>query len=184
MKSLKDLYKNHSGKVSDKWSIYLNEYEDKLRKYKELPLKFFEIGILNGGSLEIFSKYFAKAELILGCDIDVKCNELHYDQTNIKVIIGDVNEEKIKNQIIKYSEFDIIIDDGSHNSKDIVKTFCNYFNYLKDGGLYIIEDLHCSYRSQHGGGIFYPISSINFFKQLIDVINYEHWGIEKKRNGF
>ena len=181
MKSLKDLYKNHSGKVSDKWSIYLNEYEDKLRKYKELPLKFFEIGILNGGSLEIFSKYFAKAELILGCDIDVKCNELHYDQTNIKVIIGDVNEEKIKNQIIKYSEFDIIIDDGSHNSDDIVRSFCNYFNHLKDNGLFIIEDLHCSYHQQHRGGIFYPISSINFFKKLVDIINYEHWGIEKKK---
>ena len=182
MRSLKDLYKNHSGKVSDKWSIYLNEYEDKLRKYKELPLKFFEIGILNGGSLEIFSKYFAKAELILGCDIDAKCNELHYDQMNIKVIIGDVNEEKIKNQIIKYSEFDIIIDDGSHNYEDIVKSFCNYFNHLKDNGLFIIEDLHCSYHQQHRGGIFYPISSINFFKKLIDIINYEHWGIEKKKD--
>ena len=114
MRSLKNLYKNHSGKVSDKWSIYLNEYEDKLKKYQELPVKFFELGILNGGSLEIFSKYFTNAELILGCDVDTKCKELHYDQTNIKVIIGDANEEKIKNQIIKYSEFDIIIDDGSH----------------------------------------------------------------------
>ena len=182
MKSLKDLYKNHSGKVSDKWSIYLNEYEDKLRKYQELPIKFFEIGILNGGSLEIFSKYFTKAKLILGCDIDIKCNELNYKQTNIKVIIGDANEEKIKNQIIKYSEFDIIIDDGSHNSDDIVKSFCNYFNHLTDNGLFIIEDLHCSYHQQHRGGIFYPISSINFFKKLVDIINYEHWGIEKKKD--
>ena len=72
MRSLKDLYKNHSGKVSDKWSIYLNEYEDKLRKYQELPIKFFEIGILNGGSLEIFSKYFTKAELILGLPAESK----------------------------------------------------------------------------------------------------------------
>ena len=181
MRSLKDLYKTHSGKVSDKWSIYLNEYEDKLRKYQELPIKFFEIGILNGGSLEIFSKYFTKAELILGCDIDAKCNELHYEQKNIKVIIGDINEEKIKNQIIKYSEFDIIIDDGSHNSDDIVRSFCNYFNHLKDNGLFIIEDLHCSYHQQHGGGLFFPISSVNFFKKIVDIINYEHWGVEKKR---
>ncbi len=182
MRSLKNLYKNHSGKVSDKWSIYLNEYEDKLKKYQELPVKFFEIGILNGGSLEIFSKYFTNAELILGCDVDTKCKELHYDQTNIKVIIGDVNEEKIKNQIIKYSAFDIIIDDGSHNSDDIVKSFCNYFNHLKDDGLFIIEDLHCSYHQEHRGGIFYPISSINFFKKLVDIINYEHWGIKKKKD--
>ena len=43
MKLLKDLYKSHSGKVSDKWDIYLKEYEDKLNKYQQLPIKFFEI---------------------------------------------------------------------------------------------------------------------------------------------
>ena len=58
MKSLKDLYKNHIGKISDKWSIYLDVYEDKLKKYQDLPINFFEIGVLNGGSLEIFSKAF------------------------------------------------------------------------------------------------------------------------------
>ena len=181
MKLLQELYQKHTGKVSDKWSIYISQYDDKLNRYQNLPIKLFEVGILNGGSLEIFSKYFSKAELILGCDIDPNCKKLKYDNKKIKVIIGDVNEEKTKSEIVKHSNFDIIIDDGSHNSKDIVRTFCNYFNYLKDGGLFIIEDLHCSYRSQHGGGIFYPISSINFFKQLIDIINYEHWGVEKKK---
>ena len=62
---------------------------DKLKKYQELPIKFFEIGVLNGGSLEIFSKYFTNAELILGCDVDVKCKELHYEQKNVKVIINN-----------------------------------------------------------------------------------------------
>ena len=183
MKLLKDLYKSHSGKVSDKWSIYLNEYEDKLSKYQKLPIKFFEIGILNGGSLEIFSKYFSNAELILGCDIDPKCKELKYkdEDGNIVVVSGDVNQEEIKNKIIKHAKFDIIIDDGSHNSDDIVKSFCNYFNHLKDGGLFIIEDLHCSYHRQHGGGLFFPISSVNFFKKIVDIINYEHWGINKKK---
>ena len=183
MKSLKDLYRNHSGKVSDKWDIYLNEYEDKLNKYQRLPIKFFEIGILNGGSLEIFSKYFSNAELILGCDIDPKCKELKYkaEDGNIVVITGDVNQNETKEKIIKHSKFDIIIDDGSHNSDDIVKSFCNYFNHLKDDGLYIIEDLHCSYQQQHGGGLFFPISSINFFKKIVDIINYEHWGIKKKK---
>ena len=182
MKSLKDLYKNHSGKVSDKWTIYLNEYEDKLSQYQKLPIKIFEIGILNGGSLEIFSKYFLNAELILGCDIDKKCKELHFVEPNIKLVVGDVNNEKIKNEIIRHAKFDIILDDGSHNSDDIVKTFCNYFNYLKNDGFYIIEDLHCSYWREHKGGLFYPTSSINFFKKLVDIINYEHWGVEKKKD--
>ncbi len=182
MKTLKNLYKNHTGKVSQKWSIYLEQYEEKFSKYANFPIKLLEIGIENGGSLEIYSKYFFNAELILGCDKNKNCENLKYSEKNIKTIIGDVNDEKIKNEIIKNSKFDIIIDDGSHGSIDTVSAFCNYFNHLKDGGLYIIEDLHCSYWERWGGGIFYPISSINFFKRLVDIINYEHWGIDKKRD--
>ena len=181
MKSIKDLYQKHRGKVSDKWSIYLDVYEEKLNQFQKLPIKLFEIGILNGGSLEIFSKYFSNAKLILGCDIDPKCKNLQYRESNIKVIVGDVNAESTKNEVNKFDKFDLIVDDGSHNSDDIVKTFCNYFNHLKDGGLFIIEDLHCSYWREHKGGLFYPISSINFFKKLVDIINYEHWGIDKKK---
>lgn len=182
MNKLKDLYQSHLGKVSQKWSIYLDEYEKKLKPYKELPIKFFEIGIENGGSLEIISKYFLNAELIIGCDINPKCANLEYEKSNIKVVVGDANNESIKNEIVQHSKFDIIIDDGSHSSIDTVKAFCNYFNYLKEDGLFIIEDMHCSYWEKWGGGILYPISSINFFKKLVDVINYEHWGVEKKSN--
>ena len=182
MKSLKELYKNHSGKVSDKWTIYLEQYDKKLKKYQNLPIKLLEIGVLNGGSLEIFSKYFSNAKLILGCDIDPKCKNLKYNKDeNIILINGDVNDSKTKEIIIKHSKFDIILDDGSHNSDDVVKTFCNYFNHLKDGGLYIIEDLHCSYWREHKGGIFFPISSMNFLKKLIDIVNHEHWGVKKNK---
>ena len=45
MKTLKDLYENHFGKVSQKWAIYLNQYEEKFSKYKKFPIKLFEIGI-------------------------------------------------------------------------------------------------------------------------------------------
>ena len=80
MKTLKEIYKNHSGKVSDKWNIYLDTYEEKLSSLKKSPIKLFEIGVLNGGSLEIFSKYFENAELILGCDIDKNCENLKYNE--------------------------------------------------------------------------------------------------------
>ena len=181
MKTLKEIYKNHSGKVSDKWNIYLDTYEEKLSSLKKSPIKLFEIGVLNGGSLEIFSKYFENAELILGCDIDKNCQKLKYTENNIKLIVGDVNSDEISNQIIKNGDFDIIIDDGSHTSKDIVTSFCKYFKHLKYDGIYIVEDLHASYQKEHGGGLFYPISSMNFFKKLVDIINFEHWGVNKDK---
>ena len=182
MKTLREIYKNHSGKVSDKWDIYLDTYEQKLSALKKSPIKLFEIGVLNGGSLQIFSQYFENAELILGCDIDKNCQKLKYTENNIKLIVGDVNSDEISNQIIKNGDFDIIIDDGSHTSKDIVTSFCKYFKHLKYDGIYIVEDLHASYQKEHGGGLFYPISSMNFFKKLVDIINFEHWGINKEKN--
>ena len=182
MKTLREIYKNHSGKVSDKWDIYLDTYEQKLSVLKKSPIKLFEIGVLNGGSLQIFSQYFENAELILGCDIDKNCQKLKYTENNIKLIVGDVNSDEISNQIIKNGDFDIIIDDGSHTSKDIVTSFCKYFKHLKYDGIYIVEDLHASYQKEHGGGLFYPISSMNFFKKLVDIINFEHWGIKKEKN--
>lgn len=50
---------------------------------------------------------------------------------------------------------------------------------MKYGGVYIIEDLHCSYWQEFHGGLHHPNSSISFFKALIDIINHEHWGIKK-----
>jgi hypothetical protein len=182
MKKLSNLYKEHTGKVSDKWSIYLAEYEEKFKPYMDHNLKLLEIGIQNGGSLEIYSKYFHNAQKILGCDINEKCRDLFYDEPNIEVIVGDANSYDTFKKITENSKYDIIIDDGSHTSSDIIKTFCLYFNELSDGGIFIIEDLHCSYWRNFSGGLFFPLSSINFFKRLVDVLNFEHWGIEKNRD--
>jgi len=141
MKNLKDLYQNHFGKVTQKWSIYFDQYEEKLRPYKELPIKFFEIGIENGGSLEIFSKYFLNAELILGCDINHDCAKLEYEKPNTKVVIGDANKESIKNEIIKYSKFDIIIDDGLHAVSANLNSLIFSINSLRENGVFVVEDI-------------------------------------------
>ena len=42
---------------------------------------------------------------------------------------------------IKNIEFDFILDDGSHIMQNQYNTFINYFKFLKNGGLYIIEDI-------------------------------------------
>jgi hypothetical protein len=178
MKTLREIYSEHTGKASYKWDIYLNEYEKFFYQYRDRPINLLEIGIQNGGSLEVWAKFFPKAHKIIGCDIDSKCLELKYTEQNINVIVGDANNYQAQQSIIALApSYDIVIDDGSHNSSDIIKTFLNYFPMINDGGVFIAEDLCCSYWSDYEGGIFYPYSSINFFKNLIDIINFEHWGI-------
>lgn len=179
---LAQLYAEHSGKVSDKWTSYFAMYDRALAEYRDLPIKMLEIGIQNGGSLEIWSKYFPNAETFIGCDINPGCSSLEYEDERISVIVGDANSENTESLIIeKCPEFDIIIDDGSHLSSDIVKSFATYFPKLVDGGVFIAEDLHCSYWMEYEGGLAAPFSSITFFKHLADVINYQHWGIKGER---
>lgn len=182
VRSLRELYAGHDGKVSDKWSIYLDTYESIFAPYRELPIRMLEIGIQNGGSLEIWSKYFRNAVVFVGCDINPACGGLRFDDPRVNVVVGDANSSDAESAITSLSpEFDVIVDDGSHTSRDIVSSFAHYFGKLRDGGMYIAEDLHCSYWREFGGGLFDPGSSINFFKRLVDVTNRESWGVPGRR---
>lgn len=181
-KTLEQLCKEHSGKLSDKWELYLTEYERLLYEYRDRAIALLEIGVQNGGSLEIWSKYFPVGRKFVGCDINPDCAMLKYEDPRIAVVVGDANTDAAQAQVLGHSPaFDIIVDDGSHCSSDIVKSFARYFPYLSDGGVFIAEDLHCSYWSDFEGGLAYPLASIEFFKGLADIVNYEHWGNEKSR---
>ena len=185
MKSLWELYKSHQGKVSDKWEIYLREYERLFSPYRDRPLRMLEIGVQNGGALEIWRQYFTNGEKFVGCDINTDCGNLIYEDPSITLVIGDANTDETQAKVLSQSDrFDLIMDDGSHTSGDVVRSFARYFPHLKEGGLYIVEDLHCSYWQEFEGGLYYPFSSIAFFKRLVDVINHEHWQIDKTKTQF
>lgn len=174
------LYEHHNKKVTAKWSSYINVYEHFFSPYQHKPICLLELGVQNGGSLEVWSQYFSEAELLIGCDIDQNCEKLHYDDERISLVIGDITEENTYEQVTaKASQYDIIIDDASHRSGDIIKAFIKLFSNVVDGGLYVVEDLHCSYWQAYDGGLYDPYSAISFFKSCIDVINHEHWGLEE-----
>ena len=56
----------------------------------------------------------------------------------------DVSSKQIINNFSNHihEDFDIIIDDASHNLKDILITFSKLFQKLKKGGFYVIEDIN------------------------------------------
>src|SRR5438128_2002102 len=127
-RTLRELYATHTGKMSDKWSLYLDEYDRLFASMWDRPVRLLEIGVQNGGSLEIWSQFFPKAQAIVGCDINPDCERLTYDDPRIGVIVGDANDARTQQRILERSgQFDVVIDDGSHLSGDIVKTFALYF---------------------------------------------------------
>lgn len=179
---LKKIFLNHKGKLSDKWELYINEWDQIFSPYQNNDVNLFEIGVHNGGSLEIWTDYFKNAKQIVGCDINEGCRKLEFEDPRVSVIIGDVNTDSVKAALIALANnFDIIIDDGSHSSSDIIRSFAHYFKLLKPQGLYVIEDLHASYWDEFEGGLYDPYSAISFFKRLIDVTNFEHWRNDQSR---
>jgi len=182
MNSLSELYRTHHDKVSDKWEIYLSTYDRIFSPYRDKPVQLLEVGVQNGGSLEIWSKYFTQAQKLIGCDINPACAALQYEDPRVAIVVVDANTDEAEHQITSNGQqFDIVIDDGSHRSSDIIKTFARYFPKVVDGGVFVAEDLHCSYWEEFEGGLHDPYSSMSFFKLLVDVVNHEHWGNSQKR---
>jgi O-antigen biosynthesis protein len=174
------LFLAHTGKASDKWASYLPVYDAVFGKYQDKEdFSLLEIGIQNGGSLEVYSQFFQGLKIIVGCDINPACGELVYEDARVNIVIGNCATSSVCDEINRIcAQYDIIIDDGSHTSQDIVRAFLMYFSKLKPGGSFIIEDLHASYWGEWGGGLFYGKSSMSFLKLLLDVIHHEHWGID------
>ena len=191
--TLSKIFIEHDGYISDKWEQYLPAYEAVLRGFIDSakPVRLLEIGVQNGGSLQIWSKYLPPGSIMVGIDIDPACAGFR-PETNISILIGDAGDKVAIDRILGDAKFDIIIDDASHRSDHVVSTFNACFGRLNCGGLYIVEDLHCSYRSSHGGGFRLAGSSMEWFKGLADALNVDHFepdasgkldGIELERLG-
>ena len=174
--TIDQLHRSKTGKVSDKWSSYLPYYDRLFAPLRHTPLCLLEIGIQNGGSLETWSQYFTEARSLVGCDIDPRCSALRYDDPRIHVVVGDANGPAAFKAIQALSpQFDLVIDDGSHRSVDIINSFINYFPLLSPGGVYVVEDCHCLYMNDFGGGVLNDYGAYAFFKRLVDVTSHQFW---------
>lgn len=175
-KSLRSVYAEHTGKVSHKYELYLDIYDRVFGPFRERSIDLVEVGVQNGGSLEIWLQYFPRARCLVGCDIDPHVAALRFADPRIHVVVGAINERATSERIVRHApEFDIFIDDGSHSSKDINATFYNYFHRVRPGGLFVIEDLHCAYYPDYGGGLDAPGGSMGFLRTLADAVHKAHW---------
>jgi len=162
-----EVYKEHSGFVSHKWIHYFFIYDRIFKRFleKDEPVTMLEIGVQNGGSLEIWKKYFPQGSVIHGIDIDEKCLQLKFSE-GIFFHLGNAADHSFMEKTFSETQFDVIIDDGSHICKEVIQTFEYLFPKMKNGGCYIVEDMHTSYWKEFGGGG--TKSSIEYFKKLID----------------
>jgi hypothetical protein len=181
MSRLLHILENEIEYTANKWPHYLPIYEKHFAPYRsraspENKITLLEIGVSQGGSLDMWSKYFGPDNcLIFGFDISLDC--VRPTASNIQVFIGDQSNvtdlEELKKSL---PPLDIIIDDGGHTMAQQVISFSYLFDHLKPGGTYLCEDTHTSYWPWYGGGLRQPGSFQEFSKHVTDVINGYHWG--------
>jgi len=72
MKTFWQLFNEHDGYESLKHNHYPEIYDEYFGPYRDQEINFLEIGVRQGGSLEIFRKYFPNANIYaLEIDRDV-----------------------------------------------------------------------------------------------------------------
>lgn len=127
------------------------------------PKKLLEIGVLEGASLMAWREIFPNAE-IHGLDLFSEWPEgiTYYGDTinedgwhGLKLWRGDQTDKEILH-LLRKEKFDVIIDDGSHNTREVMMTF---FGLAHPGCRYFIEDVNCSNQHFYNQGlpsIFHP----------------------------
>jgi hypothetical protein len=162
---------------------YAGPYERHLARFRHEPVTLLEIGIghyldpaRGGESLRMWKAYFPAATII-GLDIEDKS---HFAEERITIVVGDQADRVVLRDIAtRHGPFDIVIDDGSHRSEHVIATFEALFPHVRDGGVYVVEDLQTSYWEKFGGSSKpnTPGTSMTLLQRLTDGLNYAEFDI-------
>lgn len=134
-------------------------YKFLFERYVDRECKLMEIGVYEGSSLRAWTELLPKAKIV-GID---KTDTHEFDRSRITIETGNATDEAFLEGVNrKHGPFDIVIDDGSHVSGDQQSSFCAMYQRLKPGGVYVIEDLEVSYKSDFQAEHFVP--TLDFFK--------------------
>lgn len=162
------LFPQHRGRICEKWKHYFPIYERHFSSFRTSLCTVLEIGVGQGGSLQLWKKYFGPLAQIIGIDINERCRE--FEEEQIRVRIGDQSDEKFLASVLnEIGPPDIVIDDGSHMQAHVRTSFDFLYPRLSNTGVYLVEDLHAAYWPEFGPGSF-----IEHTKGLIDKLNAHH----------
>jgi hypothetical protein len=177
---LERLVATHTGRRINKWWHYFEIYDRHFSRLRDREITVCEIGVADGGSLEIWRRYFGSKARLVGIDIDPACQR--YARPGTRIFVGSQGDADFLERVAaEVGPLDVLIDDGSHAYHHQLTTFRTLFPHIRNDGIYACEDLCTSYWSEEfGGGVRHPGSFVEFLKELIDEMNAWFWreGVE------
>lgn len=158
-----------------KWTQYFPAYERHFGRYVNRPLTFLEIGCGEGGSAQMWKRYFGPYAQIVSIDIRPECAA--FEENQIAVRIGSQDDPNFLASVLaEFGEPHIVLDDGSHFMPHVRASFSYLYPRVARDGIYAVEDLHTAYDNGYGGGLRREGQFIELCKNLIDELHAGHIG--------
>jgi SAM-dependent methyltransferase len=164
---LETYFRNNPGRLIQKWHHYFEIYHRHFAPFRGRSPVVLEIGVLQGGSLQMWREYFGAGAQIVGIDVDPRCKQ--FEEAQIRVMTGDQADRaflaEVKRQLAR---IDIVIDDGGHRMDQQIASFEELYPHLQPRGVYLCEDTHSSYMQRYEGGYGKAATFVEYSKALID----------------
>lgn len=121
---------------------YVRLYEELMAPYRDGPRVIVEVGVGDGGSLAMWCAYFDHpGTRVFGVDLRDRgpiVARVVVDP-RLTVVTGDASRPATA---VGIPPIDVFIDDGSHTLADQLGALEVWWDRVKPGGVYVIEDVH------------------------------------------
>lgn len=135
---------------------YTEHYERHVGHLRNMPVRLLEIGVLRGGSLQMWQEYFLQG-LIVGLDLEP--NPFTKMPDRVRFYQGSQDDGALLDKVAGECApdgFDIVIDDAAHVGELSRASYRNLFvKHLKRGGVYVVEDWGTGYWDSWPDGATY-----------------------------
>lgn len=124
--------------------------------------RVLEIGVKGGGSTAFWKQLFPSATVV-GLDIDLRPR---VGGDGVVYVQGDQSDAvQLSALADQHGPFDLVIDDGSHESPHQTVSLRTLLPYVRADGLYVIEDTHENLKPVKGDDIW-PDFVTTFFQRM------------------
>lgn len=164
---------HRTGRLLDKWVHYFPIYHRHLERWRGKAPRVLEIGVYQGGGLDLWEHYLGPTAVLVGLDIDEAAIRMADPRRTI--VLGDqADPEFLRSLVESHGPFDVIIDDGGHTMEQQIVSIETLFPLLAEGGTYLVEDTHTSYWDDHGGGLRREGTFMEWVKDRLDDLHAYH----------
>jgi len=162
---------------TDKSQLYLERYAREFGHLFNENVALLELGVQRGGSLHLWRDLFPNGQIV---GLDLNPVAVEDNSGRIHVYQGYQQDTAVLDRLateVAAKGFDIVIDDASHLGEYTRDSFWHLFrHHLKPGGIYVLDDWGCAYRSDWADGHRYTGS-----RQAIGDFRYEAASEKKPR---